>query len=226
MYKIELHMHTKYGSGCGQMEEKALVDGYLKAGYQAVVVTDHFCRDSFNYMGIAPGEKAACLERFLEGYRRVKAEGEARGLKVYRGAEIRFDENFNDYLLFGYSDELLSDPEEIFSMGLEAFIQRVRAEGTLLIQAHPFRWMCTPADLNCLDGVEVRNMHPGHSSCNEKAVEYAARKPGLVLTSGSDCHEPHHLGRGGILAEALPEDEKALVALLRSGKYTLLGGEE
>ena len=48
MYKIELHMHTKYGSGCGQMEEKALVDGYLKAGYQAVVVTDHFCRDSFN----------------------------------------------------------------------------------------------------------------------------------------------------------------------------------
>lgn len=223
MYKIELHMHTRYGSGCGQMEEKALVEGYLKAGYQAVVVTDHFCRDSFNYMGITSGEKEACLERFLEGYRRVAAEGKARGLKVYRGAEVRFDENFNDYLLFGYSDALLADPEQVFTMGLEAFIERVRAEGALLIQAHPFRVMCTPADLRFLDGVEVRNMHPGHNSRNDMAAEYAGQKPGLVLTSGSDCHEPHHLGRGGILAEVLPENEKALVALLRSGEYSLIG---
>lgn len=223
MFKIELHMHTKYGSGCGQMEEKALVDGYLKAGYEAVVVTDHFCRDSFNHIGISPREGKLCLQKYLEGYHRVKAEGEARGLKVYRGAEIRFDENQNDYLLFGYSDELLSDPEEIFAMGLEAFIERVRAEGALLIQAHPFRWMCTPADLDCLDGVEVCNMHPGHQSHNELAVEFAARKPGLVLTSGSDCHEPHHLGRGGIAVKELPKDETALVALLRSGDYTLLG---
>lgn len=223
MNKIELHMHTRYGSGCGQMEEKALVDGYLKAGYQAVVVTDHFCRDSFDYMGIAPGEGRACLDRFMEGYRRVSAEGQRRGLKVYRGAEVRFDGSMNDYLLLGYSDELLADPEKVFSMGLEAFSRLVRAQGALLIQAHPFRSMCTPADHRFLDGVEVRNMHPGHNSRNDMALAYADRWPGLIRTSGSDCHEPHHLGRGGILAPYLPEDEKALAALLRSGDYELLG---
>lgn len=223
MYKIELHMHTRYGSDCGQMDEKALVDGYLKAGYGAVVVTDHFCRDSFDYMGIKPRDKAACLERFLEGYRRVAAEGAARGLKVYRGAEVRFDGSMNDYLLLGYSDGLLCDPEKVFSMGLEAFSRLVRAEGALLIQAHPFRAMCTPADHRFLDGVEVRNMHPGHNSRNDMALEYAKRWQGLIRTSGSDCHESHHLGRGGIAAEHLPEDEKALVDLLRSGEYELLG---
>ena len=223
MFKIELHMHTKYGSCCGQMDEKALVAGYLKAGYSAGVVTDHYCRDSFDYMGISPRQGKACLERFLEGYRRVAAEGAAQGLKVYRGAEVRFDDNFNDYLLLGYSDALLADPEKVFSMGLEAFSKLVRAEGALLIQAHPFRWMCAPADHRWLDGVEVCNMHPGHNSQNDKAAEYADRWPGLIRTSGSDCHEPHHLGRGGIAAETLPEDEAGLVSLLRSGAYTLLG---
>ena len=47
MYKIELHLHTKYSSGCGQLDEKELISGYKAAGYSAIVVTDHYNRDTF-----------------------------------------------------------------------------------------------------------------------------------------------------------------------------------
>lgn len=223
MYKIELHMHTKYTSPCGHMDEKELVTGYLNAGYQAVVVTDHYNRDAFRHLGMNTKEEGDFLAGFLTGYCHVKAEGERRGLKVYRGAEVRFDGSMNDYLVFGYSDALLADPERVFTMGLEKFVKLVREDGALLVQAHPFREYCTVADHRFLDGVETRNMHPYHRSHNELAQEYADRWPALIRTSGSDCHEPSHLGRGGILTKALPEDERALAALLRSGDYELIG---
>ena len=28
MYKIELHLHTKYSSGCGQLDEKEIISAY------------------------------------------------------------------------------------------------------------------------------------------------------------------------------------------------------
>lgn len=223
MYRIELHLHTKYSSGCGQMDEFQLLDAYSRGGYDALVVTDHYNRDTFRHLHMDLKGSGDFLGKYLEGVRRVQEEGARRGIRVYRGAEVRFDGSQNDYLLFGYSDALLADPNRVFTMGLEAFSRLVRAEGAVLIQAHPFRWMCTPADHRWLDGVEIRNMHPGHKSHNEKAEAYAARWPGMILTSGSDCHEPHHACRGGIVSSTLPEDEKALVALLRSGEYTLLG---
>lgn len=223
MYKIELHLHTKYSSGCGQMDEKELVSAYVGCGYDAIVVTDHYNRDTFAHLRMNTKGSGDFLNTYLTGYYRVKEEGERHGLKIYRGAEVRFDGSMNDYLLFGYSDELLADPEKVFTMGLEAFSKLVRAGGAVLIQAHPYRSMCTVADHRYLDGVEVRNMHPWHNSHNDLAQAYAERWPALIRTSGSDCHEPHHVGRGGILAARLPEDEGELVALLRSGDYELIG---
>ena len=104
MYKIELHLHTKYSSGCGQMSAKELIDGYLDAGYDAIVVTDHYNRDTYRMKNIdttVPGDK---LTPFLEGYRKMVEEAEGRGIKIYRGAELRFDGSFNDYLLYNYPD--------------------------------------------------------------------------------------------------------------------------
>lgn len=223
MYKIELHLHTKYSSGCGQLAEKELIAGYKAAGYSAIVVTDHYNRSTFDMKGIdlhAPGDK---LTPFLEGYDKMKEEGDREGIRIYKGAELRFDGSDNDYLLFNYPDALLADPEEIFTMGLTEFIKLSRQAGALLIQAHPFRSMCTPADPRCLDGVEVRNMHPGHNSRNHLAQQMAEENPNLVQTGGSDCHETHHMARGGILSEILPKDEAELVNLLRSGNYSIIG---
>ena len=222
MYKIEMHMHTKYTSPCGQLDEKQLVEGYLKAGYAGLVVTDHYNRDAFRMLKVDLLGAEDKVQRFLEGYYRVKEEGERNGLKVYKGAEVRFDGSVNDYLLYGYHDELLRDPEGIFTMGLEKFIALSRADGALLIQAHPYRDGCWVADHRFLDGVEVLNKHPWQKNHNEDTLAYAERWPELIRTSGSDCHEWNHVGHGGIQVAALPEDDTALVKLLRAGDFTLI----
>ncbi len=222
MLKIETHLHTKYCSECGELTAKEIVDGYLSAGYDALIVTDHYNRDTFRMLACDTTVPGSHLKAYLEGYRHVKAEGEQRGLKVYRGAEVRFDGSWNDYLLYGYCDEMLADPEAVFTMGVEAFYEKCKANGALLIHAHPYRNGGSPTTPKALDGVEVANMHPGHRNRNELALAFA-RENGLLETGGSDCHETCHIGRGGILVEQLPKDEKELVELLRSRNYKLIG---
>ena len=224
MYKIETHLHTNHTSKCGWLDAAALAEGYAKAGYAAVAVTDHYNRDTFEYLSIDTTCPGDVITPFLEGFRRMEAECAKRGLKVYKGAELRFDESCNDYLLYNYPDELLADPEKIFHLGIAAFAPLAREAGALLIQAHPYRKKCTPAIACYLDGVEVRNCNPRHDSRNDRAEEYAALH-GLPRTGGSDCHRTEDIGLGGILAEELPEDAAGLARLIREGRYTVIGGE-
>ncbi len=227
MYKIEMHLHTKYASGCGKMDAGQIVDSYLAAGYSGIVVTDHYNRRTEWHPKMAESTKEA-LWGFTEGYSKVLEEGKKAGLKVYRGAEIRFDENNNDYLLYNYPDWLLADPEGLFAMGLERFYPLAKEAGALLLQAHPFRDTChppcIPMDPRFLDGIEVCNANPRHDSHNDLALAMARANPQLIRVSGSDCHQAEDVGLGGILCEELPKDEAALAALLRSGNYTLIGG--
>ncbi len=222
MYKIEAHMHTNYVSQCGRLTAEELAAGYKAAGYDAVVVTDHFNRITFEYLGIDLSDPADKVRAFLDGYRRMVEAGEKVGLKVYKGAELRFDESENDYLLYGYTDELLADPESIFRMGIAAFSPIARGQGVLIVQAHPYRKKCTPAIARYLDGLEVRNLNPRHENRNELAEEYA-QQFGLLGTAGSDCHRTEDIGITGILAPELPVDSMAFARLLRSRRYTLIG---
>lgn len=224
MYKIETHLHTNHTSKCGWLDAAALAEGYAKAGYAAVAVTDHYNRDTFEYLNIDTTCPGDVITPFLEGFRRMEAECAKRGLRVYKGAELRFDESSNDYLLYNYPNELLADPEEIFHLGIAAFAPLAREAGALLVQAHPYRKKCTPAIACYLDGVEVLNCNPRHESRNDRAEEYAALH-GLLRTGGSDCHRTEDIGLGGILAEELPEDAAGLARLIREGRYTVIGGE-
>ena len=222
MYKIELHLHTKYSSGCGQLSAEELISAYKEAGYSAIVVTDHFNRDTYNMKNIDPAAPVDRLTPFLEGYYKMKELGQRDGLVILRGAELRFDGSDNDYLFYNYPDELLEDPEKLFTMGLHEFIQLSRKTDALLIQAHPFRSMCTPADVQDLDGIEIANLHPWHQSRNELAKALADTDKRLIRTGGSDCHATEHIGRGGILSDTLPRNDAELVQLLRSGNYRVI----
>lgn len=218
MLKLETHLHTAYSSQCGILSAKEIVDGYLAAGYSAVSVTDHYSRDTFRYLGVGTEAGQDKVDAFLTGYRMVREEGEKRGLKVYRGAEVRFDGSWNDYLLYGYSDELLRDPEAIFTMGVEAFYERCKADGAVLIHAHPYRNGGKPTTPAALDGVEVLNANSDHDERNDYARMFAQLND-LPMTAGSDAHGPRQIGRAGIEVEQLPENEEALAALLRSKKF-------
>lgn len=224
MYKIETHLHTNHVSKCGWLDAAALAEGYARAGYAAVAVTDHYNRDTFDYLNIDTTRPGDVVTPFLDGFRRLEEECAKRGLKVYKGAELRFDECYNDYLLYNYPDELLAEPEKIFHLGIAAFAPLAREAGALLIQAHPYRKKCTPAIACYLDGLEVRNLNPRHENYNQRAEEYAAQF-GLRRLGGSDCHRTEDIGAGGILTEELPEDGAALVRLIREGRYAVIGGE-
>lgn len=221
MYKIETHLHTTYVSHCGWLGAQALIRMYAAGGYSAICVTDHYNRDTFRYLETdlsAPGSKT---EEFLLGFHRLKREAEQYGIRVYEGAELRFDGSENDYLLYGFHHDLIADPETVMHEGLAAFAPKYRADGALLVQAHPFRKNCTPAPPEYLDGVEVLNTNPRHDSHDDLALAFA-KKHGLIMTAGSDCHRPGDECRSGILSETLPEDSFGFAQLLRSGNYTLI----
>ena len=221
MYKIETHLHTVHSSRCGHLDAETLVRRYLEKGYHGIIVTDHFNRYNCDWRGADYGRSEHAAELFLESYRRLLEAAAPYGMKIYKGAEIRFDGSDNDYLLIGYPDRLLYDADRIFRDGLAAFSRRCRQTNALLIQAHPYRCACTPADPRYLDGVEVLNQNHDWDNQNPRALAFAQAN-GLLQTSGSDCHTPDQIGNGGIIADILPEDDNALLALLRSGKYTLI----
>ena len=221
MYKIDLHVHTKYSSTCGFMTAEMLVDGYIEAGYSAIAITDHCNRSTYKKILDSPRGSEG-FKKFIQGYELVKAEGEKRGLTVYRGVEVRFDGDHNDYLVYNYPDYLFDDFESVLSMGLERFYPLAKEAGATLIQAHPCREACTPAPSHLLDGIEVCNTHPWHDNDNEASVQYAKENPHLITTGGSDCHNTEHLGRGGIITESLPRNDAELAELLKSGKYEIL----
>ena len=222
MYRIETHLHTVNVSQCGRLRPAEIVRLYKDAGYSALVVTDHYNRTTFDYLGIDPAAPGDRVGAFLEGYRLVREEGEKQGIRVFKGAELRFDESENDYLLYGWRDDLLAEPDRVFRMGIAAFSPLARAQGALIIQAHPYRRGCTPAIACYLDGVEVINTNPRHDSHNERAREYGEQF-GLIMTSGSDCHRTEDAALAGILADKLPSDSMQMSRLIRSRAFSLIG---
>ena len=125
-------------------------------------------------------------------------------------------------LFYGWKNDILSDPEDVFRMGIANFAPIAKAEGCLIIQAHPYRRGCTPAIACYLDGVEVINTSPRHESYNERAAEYAEQF-GLIATSGSDCHRPEDVARGGIITSKVPSDSMEMMRLIRSRDFELIG---
>jgi len=210
-YKIELHCHTFPVSGCSNLRGAELVRLYSEAGYSALHITDHFTSGFFREQDFTD---------YFYGYHAAVREGEKRGIKVYLGAEFRFDGSNNDYLLFGVTKDFLFGAKDMFGSTHKEFHEYCSKNGVLLYQAHPFRDGMTRTAPEHLDGIEGYNMHPYHHSRNELSLQFAAEN-GLPIVSGSDAHEKHMVGRGGIVSETLPEDSKGLRDLVLSGKFEL-----
>lgn len=220
MYKIETHLHTSHSSPCGKVEAEEIVRLYHEKRFSGIIVTDHFFRYTCKpHCWDIPYNKF--FDVFMEGYRQLCRAAQPYGIKVYKGAEVRFDENVNDYLLLNYPDSLLQDPDSVFAMGLEKFYPICREAGALLIQAHPFRGNCQPADPRFIDGIEVVNANPRATNNNDLAQNFLRENPELITLCGSDFHRPEDTGAGGILTKTLPKNEAELAAILRSGNYQL-----
>lgn len=215
LYRIDLHTHTKEVSSCGQVPARRLVELYHQAGYDGVVITDHFYEGYFESLtGLTWNQKIDC---FLSGYRNAAEVGAKLGFHVLLGAEFRFTENNNDYLMYGFEENFLLNQQALYSLSLAQFYQHTTNTNILIYQAHPFRSGMIPANPRYLHGVEVFNGNPRHNSRNQLAYEYAI-KHGLKMSSGSDFHQPQDLGSGGIMVTEEITAATQLTRLLREDR--------
>ncbi len=193
-YRYDTHVHTSEVSSCGKVPAETVVKLYKKAGYQGIIITDHY------YSGFVEkidGNWNEVVDKFLEGYRTAKRVGDEVGLDVILGMELRFDDGPEDYLVYGFDEEFLYDNPYLNRLTLASFRQLIKGRSILVFQAHPFRKNISVAPPELLDGVEGFNCHPRHDSQNDKAFAFCLAN-GLYLSSGSDAHQVQDVGRGGI----------------------------
>lgn len=207
--KIEMHFHTKETSPCGKVPARLGVQAMKNAGYEGIVITDHFSQEIFDKY-----EKwDQVLEEFLRGYRAALVAGSQLGIRIYLGMEIRFPENLNDFLVYGVTEEFLRENPWSYRLNLETFSKLAQKWGLFLVQAHPFRDGCFPESPEYLQGAEVFNANPRHNSNNSRSLEWA-REHHLVETVGSDYHRDGDLYEKGFELLQLPKDEKGLAQAL------------
>lgn len=218
MNKVEMHFHTKETSPCGMVNALEGIEWFYNAGYQGVVVTDHFSAETLGNSEDYTWEEI--IHKFLLGYQEAKIMGNICGVKVYLGMEIRFIQNQNDYLVYGITEEGLYRYPWMYELSIEAFSKISKKEGWCIIQAHPYRKGCQPANTMYLDGIEIHNANPRHDSNNSEAFKLANQHK-LIMTVGSDFHREGDVSGCGILYDKLPDDEKELVRVLVGKKGTL-----
>lgn len=218
-YRTELHAHTSEISNCANVPVAEVVRAYQKAGYHTLVLTDHMSHWTFHDAPITDWKQA--VDFYLTSYHKAVALAGTE-LNVLLGMELCFDGgNCSDYLVYGWTEELLYSCGNIMAMGIERFSKFARANGLLIFQAHPFRnfMMVTPP--TWLDGVEVHNGNPRHDSRNELATLWAERFQ-LLSCSGSDYHEYGDISRGGILTDTPITTNTALLQALRNPNTQLM----
>lgn len=137
-YRFDMHIHTSETSSCGEVSGKDVVRLYRKAGYQGIMITDHYHKEYFDGLGAMDMHQK--VEIFLAGYREAKAEGEACDLDVVLGIEFRNTETDDDFLLVGVTEEFLHKYPTSFELPLTQAIDLFHGNGILVIQAHPIRF--------------------------------------------------------------------------------------
>lgn len=226
-FKYELHAHTSECDPYARLSAGELVRLYKDAGYDGIVITDHYLDWFFTRW--FPEElkdltHAQQIARWLKGYRAAKEEGLKMGFTVLPGAEVRFDGYPNDYLVYGLQEDFffsvprlneLRDPDELLSL---------LPPDACVVQAHPFRDGMAVETPRGLFGLEVYN--GGTDSFRNAIARQFACHYQLPMTSGSDVHDMHRLAKGGIMTPVRIRTPQDLICVLRSGSYSLIEPEE
>jgi len=135
MYKTETHLHTSEVSPCAHLTAAEMVARYHAAGYQTIIITDHFQNPYFERLGELPWQEK--VERFLQGYDNAVLAAKEYGMHVILSAEIRFNDSPNHYLLLGIDRDFLKQRPDVLDMEIETFYPYAKQYGVTVIQAHP-----------------------------------------------------------------------------------------
>ena len=160
MFRYELHAHTAECDRDADLGARELVHLYKKAGYDGMVITDHYIERFYTLWfpeevcGLTHEQQ---VTRWLKGYRVAKEEGERIGFTVLPGAEVRFDGYPNDYLLYGLHEDFFYTVPRLNELSnLEELLELLPAD-VCVVQAHPFRDHMVVSNPKGLFGMEVFN---------------------------------------------------------------------
>lgn len=212
-YRIELHAHTNPVSGCSEIPPEALVRMYREKGVHGIVITNHMIPS------LVQKEKEDAINWYLSDYEKAREAGKELGISVFLGAELRFSENINDYLLYGADTEILKTCYDYLDRTVTDFRKEVSLPESVFLQAHPFRngmELCPP---DLLDGMECLNLHPNHNSRIGMATRYAYHRALPIKTAGTDYHHPDHEALALLRTRQMPRDSFDIASILKSGDY-------
>ena len=198
-YRWETHAHTAEGSACGKSPAAEMVRGAAHAGYDGIIITDHFYHGNTRPDRSLPWEE--WVRQFCTGYHHAAETGADLGIRVLFGWEYSW--NGNDFLTYGLSPAWLAAHPETVTVSAPKYLQLVRDAGAFLVHAHPFRQAHYIEAIRlvpgAVDAVEVFNGGNSDPAENARAAWYA-ESYGLPQTSGSDTHICTDF-TGGILTE-------------------------
>ena len=207
---------------CSEMMPRLMVDAYKSAGYDGIVITNHYFGMLYEwYPELAGASKDVFLDKYLFGFREAREQGRKVGLEVLPGAEVRFDGHASDYLLYGIDESFFYNAPLLNTLSLEE-LEKILPKGAIIIQAHPFRDGMEVTPPQKLFGVEVYN---GRTPQDRNVMaEFWAKNENLKMTSGSDCHSRQDVGRGGLLfhTERKIDSAERLAEEICGGNYRLI----
>ena len=216
-YLFDTHIHTQESSKCGEVAAAQVVERYKSLGYNGIIITDHMHASNLRGKGETYEEK---VNSFLEGYKAAKALAD-ENFTVILGMELRFPENDNDYLVYGFDEAFIYEHNMLDSFAtVKEFMPFAKEHNLVIFQAHPFRSGITVIEPGIVDGVEVYNGHGGHDSRNDIAYRWA-QKFSLPMLSGSDYHYTSNAQPGGVYFKNEVKDSFDVANAIRNGEYTL-----
>lgn len=223
LYKYELHAHTSECDRHAHLSASELVHLYKNAGYDGMVITDHYIE--YFYTLWFPDELEGLTHeqqvmRWLKGFRTAKEEGSKIGFVVLPGAEVRFNGYPNDYLIYGLQEDFFYTVPRLNELQNIHELLALLPPDVCVVQAHPFRDEMVVTTPKELFGLEVYNGGT-EKFRNEIARQFACHYK-LAMTSGSDIHSMERLAKGGIMTTVKIETPKDLIAVLRNGEYSLI----
>ena len=219
-YIYETHCHTSQGSACGRMTGEELARFDKDAGYDGVIVTDHFFNGNCAVDPSLPWKKKC--ELYCAGYRAAKRVGDKIGLTVMFGIEYSYFGT--DLLVYGLDEEWLKAHPEIMDMYVKDFMRFVYENGGLIVHAHPFRQASYIDTIRLypydVDAVEVYNA--GNDPKADERANWYADSYGLVKVAGSDRHGVYSEERCAVVFDEKLESIDDYMRLVRADKIKRL----
>ena len=218
-FRYEPHAHTAETSKCGHLPAAQVVDRYKAQGFSGLVITDHLHNEYLSRVD-RTGSWDAVVDHFLTGYRAARARGEEVGLDVLLGAELRFPENDNDYLVYGFDEAWLRANPYLCRMSARAFFAKYHGQ-VLIIHAHPYRDGNTEVFEDAVHGAELLNASPRHGQDDKRTLELCRRHPEYLRLAGSDTHRPGDEARAGVVLPERVRTSADYRALLQARRFRL-----